>query len=114
MEPTETSHKRNIADMASDYAETYLKLTVLNINKKTADISSVASFSMIAALLVFFILMFLGIAAAFWLGSVFENNALGFLVVSGVFLLFFLFLFLSRKKIFYPFIKNLIVRSIYE
>jgi hypothetical protein len=114
MEKTETEDKRNIAEVASDYVETYLKLTVVNINQKTADISSVASFSMIAALLAFFILMFLGLAASYWLGELLGSTPLGFLLVAGFYLLLFVVLFLSRKKLFYPFIKNLIVKSIYE
>jgi hypothetical protein len=114
METTETEDKRNIAEIASDYVETYLKLTVVNINQKTADISSVASFSLIAALLVFFMLMFLGLAASYWLGELLGSMALGFLLVAGFYLLIFLILFFSRKRLFYPFIKNLIVKSIYE
>jgi hypothetical protein len=55
--------EKNIAELAGEYVETYLKLAVVNINLKTAEISAVASFSMIAGLLVFFICMFLGLAA---------------------------------------------------
>lgn len=114
METTETEDKRNIAEIASDYVETYLKLTIVNINQKTADISSMASFSMIAGLLIFFVLMFLGIAGSFWIGDLLDNIALGFLVVAGFYLFLFLALFFSRKKLFYPFVKNLIVKNIYE
>lgn len=114
METTEPQDKRNIAEIASDYVETYLKLTMVNINQKTAAISSVASFSMIIGLLVFFMLMFLGMAAAYWLGTLLSSTALGFLLVAGFYLLLVLVLFFSRKKLFYPFIKNLIVKSIYE
>ncbi|NCI45880.1 phage holin family protein [Sediminibacterium soli] len=105
---------KNIVELATEYVETYLKLAVVNINLKTTEISAVASFSMIAALLGFFICMFLGLAAAFWLADLLGNTAAGFLIVAGFFLLVFLLLFLTRKKWFFPFIKNLIVRSIYE
>ncbi len=114
METTETDNKRNIAELASDYLETYLKLTVVNINQKTTDISAVASFSMLAGMIVFFVFMFLGIAASFWVGDMLGSTSLGFLIVAVFYLLVFIGLFLGRKKFFYPFIKNLIVKSIYE
>jgi hypothetical protein len=113
MDP-EKDNKRNIAELAADYVETYARLTVVNINQKTADISAVASFSMITALICFFVCMFLGIAAAFWLGDLLGNTGLGFLLVAAFFALLVLLLFLLRKKLFYPFVKNLIVKSIYE
>lgn len=114
METLEKENDRNIAGLASDYVETYLKLTVLNINKKTADISAAASFSMLAGLICFFVIMFLGIAGSFWLGGLLGSTALGFLLIACFYLLLFLGLFLSRKKVFYPFVKNLIIKSIYE
>lgn len=114
METIDNTNERNIAELASDYVETYIKLTVLNINKKTADISTAASFSMLAGLICFFVIMFLGLAASFWLGSLTGSNATGFLLVSAFYLLLFIILFVSRKKLFYPFVKNLIIKSIYE
>ena len=114
MEITDTDNKRNIAELASDYVETYIKLAVVNINQKTADISSVASFSMLAGFIAFFVIMFLGIAASFWLGELLGSNALGFLLVALFYLILFLILFLTRKKIFYPFVKDLIIKSIHE
>lgn len=114
MESIDNDNNPNLAELVSDYVETYIQLTVLNINKKTADISTAASFSMLAGLICFFVIMFLGFAASFWLGSVMGSNATGFLLVSGFYLLLFIVLFLSRKKLFYPYVKNLIIKSIYE
>ena len=114
MEITNTDNNRNIAELASDYVETYIKLAVVNINQKTADISSVTAFSMLAGFIAFFAIMFLGIAASFWLGELFGSNALGFLLVAVFYLILFLILFFTRKKIFYPFVKDLIIKSIHE
>jgi len=104
----------NIAELAVDYVETYYQLTIVNINKKTADITAAASFSMLAALICFFVALFLGIAASLWLGNLLGNTAQGFLLV-GLFCLFvFLIVFFTRKKLFYPIVKNLVIKSIYE
>lgn len=114
MEISDTDNKRNIAELASDYVETYIKLAVVNINQKTADISAVASFSMLAGFIAFFVIMFLGIAASFWFGELLGSNALGFLLVAFFYLILFLILFFTRKKMFYPFVKDLIIKSIHE
>ncbi len=102
----------NIAELAADYIETYYKLTVLNINQKTADVSAVASFSMVSALLICFLLLFFGVAAALWIGGMINNLVLGFLLTGVFFGLVFLALFVTRKKFFYPVIKNLVIKSI--
>lgn len=110
----EKEDKPNIAEMAADYVETYYKLTVVNINQKIADISAAASFSLMAAIIVCFILMFMGVAGALWLGKLVNDQALGFLLFGAFCLVVFIFFFVTRKKIFYPFIKNIIIKSIYE
>ncbi len=114
MENAANNDDRNIAELASDYVETYIKMAVVNVNQKTADISAVATFSMISGFILFLFCMFSGIAASIWIGGVLDSYAIGFLLVAVLFVLLLLVLFLSRKKIFYPFIKNLIIKSIYE
>ncbi len=110
----ETGPNPNIAELAADYVDTYYKLTVVNINQKIADITAVASFSMVAALVIGFFAMFLCFAAALWIGSLVASNAEGFLLVGLFCLVIFLFLFFTRKKLFYPFVKNRVIKSIYE
>lgn len=105
---------KNIVELVTAYVQTYLKMAVVNVNLKITEISAVASFSLLLGLLGLFISMFLGLAAAFWLGELLDSNALGFLLVAVFFLLVFLFLFLTRKKLFFPFVKNLIVRNLYD
>lgn len=111
---SETDDNPNIAELAADYVETYYKLTVVNVNQKIADISAAASFSMVAACIVCFIAMFIGIAGALWLGKLVNDQALGFLLFGAFCLVLFIFFYLTRKKLFFPFIKNLVIRSIYE
>ena len=110
----ESEEKRNIADLGLDYVETYTQLMLVKFNQKTADISAVASFAMLGGLFFMMIFIFLGVATSLWLGAITGSNALGFLLTGVFSLLIFLILFFTRKKIFYPFIKNLIIESIYE
>ena len=110
----ETASTPNIAELAADYIDTYYKLAIVNISQKMATISAAASFSMVAALIACFVSMFMGIAASLWLGGLMGNTALGFLVVGLFCLIGFFVFFFTRKKIFYPFIKNRVIKSIYE
>jgi hypothetical protein len=111
---TETDPDPNIAELAADYVEAYYQLTIVKINQKTADIAATTSFSMLAALICSFVAIFLGIGASLWLGSLLGNTAEGFLLVGLFCLVVFLVLFFTRKKLFYPIIKNMVIKSIYE
>lgn len=43
--------------------------------------------------------LFLGFALSYWIGSLLDSDALGFIIVGGGFLLFGLILFLARKRL---------------
>jgi NADH:ubiquinone oxidoreductase subunit 6 (subunit J) len=64
-------------------------------------------------LLSFFVLMFLGIALAWWLGDILENRTAGFLLGAAFFLLAIVIVALLRKQIISP-IRNFIIRKIYD
>ena len=52
---------------------------------------------MVVALLGFFLLFFLSMSAGFYLARLFDNEAIGFLIVTGFYLLLFAIV-ISRKK----------------
>lgn len=108
------AEKRTVVELAHDYVDTYINFAVANVTQKTADISASAAFGVVAGLIGFFVLMFLGIAASFWLGELVNSTALGFLIISGVYVLALVVLFLTRKKFVFPIVRNLIVKSIYD
>ena len=110
----DTGPGSNIAELAADYVETYYKLTVVNINQKIADISAVASFSMAGAIICCFAGLLLSIAGSLWLGTLLGSTALGFVAMGVFYIIVFIFFYTTRKKIFFPFIKNLVIKSIYE
>ena len=105
---------KDILNHAGDYAETFYKLNLLRLTKKVSDVASVV----VNSVLIFFIslcmLLFISFAGAWWLGDVVQNRALGFLLVAGFYLLIILVLVLMRKKIISPFIRNTLIRKIYE
>jgi hypothetical protein len=105
---------KDILNHAGDYAETFYKLNLLRLTKKVSDVASVV----VNSFLIFFIslctLLFISFAGAWWLGDVVQNRALGFLLIAGFYLLIIFVLVLMRKKIISPFIRNTLIRKIYE
>jgi hypothetical protein len=105
---------KDILNHAGDYAETFYKLNLVRFTKKISDIAS----GLVNSVLIFFIslciLLFVSFAGAWWLGDVTDSRALGFLLIAGFYLLIIFFLVLMRKKVISPFIRNTLIRKIYE
>ena len=105
---------KDVLNHASDYAETFYKLSLVRLTKKISDVAS----GVVNSVLIFFIslciLLFISFAGAWWLGDVVENRALGFLLIAAFYLLLIFILVLMRKKIISPFIRNTLIRKIYE
>ncbi len=97
-----------------DYLETSYKLTILKATDKATGIAAggLAAFSIL--FLGIFVMFFLGIALAIWLGQLINSEAGGYLIVAGIFLLMIIILVLMRKRIVFPMIRNLIIRKLYE
>ena len=105
---------KDVLNHASDYAETFYKLNLLRLTKKVSDVGS----GVVNSVLIFFtslcVLLFISFAGAWWLGDVMENRALGFLLIAAFYLLLIFILLLMRKNIIAPFIRNTMIRKIYE
>jgi len=97
-----------------DYADTYYKLTVIKATDKATGIAAGAFAAFSVLFLGIFVILFLGISLAIWLGELVNNQALGYLIVAGFFLLMILILVIMRKKIIFPMIRNIIIKKLYE
>jgi len=105
---------KDILNHAGDYAETFYKLNLLRLTKKVSDVASVVVNSVLIFFISLCILLFISFAGAWWLGDIVQNRALGFLIIAGFYLLIILVLVLMRKKVISPFIRNTLIRKIYE
>ena len=105
---------KDVFNHASDYAETFYKLSLVRLTKKISDIAS----GVVNSVLIFFIslciVLFISFAGAWWLGDVVNSRAAGFLLIAAFYLLLIFILVLMRKKIISPFIRNTLIRKIYE
>ena len=105
---------KDILQHAGDYAETFYKLSLVRLTKKVSTVAS----GVVNSVLIFFIslciILFLSLAAAWWIGAMLNSPALGFLIVAAFYVLLVLILVLMRKKVISPFIQNTLISKIYE
>jgi hypothetical protein len=104
----------DIADHVEDLSDTFYKLTVLKAAQKATNITSGAIVIIFVCTFGFFVLLFGGFALSWWLGNLLENRTAGFLLGAAFFLIVLVVLILLRKKIVFPFIRDLIIRKLYE
>lgn len=97
-----------------EYFDTYYKLTVVKAADKATGIAASSLAGLATFFLAIFVLFFSGLALGVWLGNILENQVLGYLLVAVFFLILIVVLVALRKKIVFPFIRNLIVRKFYE
>ncbi len=105
---------KDIINHSGDYLDTFYKLNLIKATKKASDIASGVVNSILLFFTILCIILFASVAAAWWLGDVLESAALGFLSVAGFYLLVVLILVMMRKKVISPFIRNSLIKKIYE
>lgn len=109
--------KEKTADLANhieDLAETFYRLTVVNIAQKASRIAAGTILSVCIGVLCVFVVLFLGFAFAWWMGDIVNSRPGGFLLGAALFLLLMFVIFSMGKKIIFPFVRNLIIRKIYD
>jgi|SRR5688500_9358730 protein-S-isoprenylcysteine O-methyltransferase Ste14 len=108
---TSASH---LKDHLSEYVQTSVELAKAKATKGASGAAAGAAIGIATVVLGIFFLAFLFTALAWWLGSLLESPALGFLCVAGLFLLLIILIFALRKKVIVPAIRNAIISSIYD
>jgi hypothetical protein len=109
--------KNKISDLAShieDLAETYYRLSLLNVTQRAANVASASITAILVFLATMFVLLLGGVALSLWLGDLVNSRAGGFLLGAAFFLLVMIILVLLRKKIIFPFFRDLIIRKFYD
>ena len=107
-----TSEK--VADAVGNSIESYRDLMTIRVVEHVSHGASLGIFSIIALMTLVFILAFLGLGCAWWVGEALDNMKAGFFIV-GVFYLIVLIIILSTaKKYLLPGIRNMIIKKIYE
>ena len=96
------------------YTKTSLELAKLKAIDKTSDIISslavIISISMIVAMFT----LFLNIGIALWIGEILNTLSLGFLIISGFYVIVAIIVYVLRKSLIKEPIDNLIVSKLLE
>ena len=104
----------DLSDHVTEFVETFYRLQVLNVTKKATDVTANVLGSLVVAVLGIFVILFGGIALAWWLGDILQSRAGGFLLVAGFFMILALVLVLTMKRLIFPKFRNMIIRKMYE
>jgi len=105
---------RDLADHVEDLAETFYRLTLLNVTEKATNIISGAIVGILICAVGLFFLFFAGFALAWWLGDVVNSRAGGFLLTAAFFILIFFLVAVLNKKTLFPMLRDIIIRKIYD
>ena len=97
-----------------DVAESWYKLTILRGTKKLTHLAASLLTIVSVVFLGMFVLFFLGIALAIWLGDLLNNSALGYILVALLYLTIMIILVVMRNRIVFPFIRDAIIKKLYE
>lgn len=113
MEELKTS-AAHLKDHVNEYVQTTVQLYKAKATKGASNAAAGATIGILTVVLGLFFLAFLFTALAWWLASLLDSNALGFLCVAGFFLLLIILIFALRKKVIVPLIRNAIISAIYD
>ena len=117
MEETDLSLREKIENLVQhtrDLGETGYQLAIMELTDKASKMVG----NLVVIFVMFFLtnalLVFLGFTLAYWLTNVLHSQVIAFSIVSGLYLLLIIFLFIIRRKVIVPFFINLIVKKIHE
>jgi hypothetical protein len=104
----------NLANHVQEIAQTYYDLARINVAQAGSKAVARAFLFFLLAGLTLCILLLVGIGLSLFLGKLLKDAAMGYFIVAGFYLVLVLFFYLLRKQIVFPFIRDFIVRKIYD
>jgi hypothetical protein len=108
----EKHNVEKLIDDVKEYAETRMDIIVLNLQDKiSAIISSIASVLLLTVLSLF-VVFFLSIGVAWWIGQATESPSIGFFCIAGFYLLLAAIIAFNREKLIKAPIINALLKKI--
>jgi hypothetical protein len=109
-----TNDSETWIDSASDLIDTYRNLISIRVVEHTSQGIAISIIGIIAMVIGVFVMLFTGIGVAWWLGEYLNNMKAGFFIIGVSYLALLLLLLVTSRKIWTPYIRNLIIKKIYE
>lgn len=106
-----TATIENLALKAENYTKTTLELLKCNAVNSSADIFSSIAVKMVISIVGGMFLLFVNIGLAFWIGKELGEVFYGFFVISVVYLLLTLILYVGRNSLISKPVINFIIRK---
>jgi len=113
-EDTDRTRQDGFVDAVGDMVNTYRKLVNVRIVENVASGGSISILGIMLLVIVVFTLLFAGLGIAWWIGEALGDMKVGFFIVGAFYLLVFIVALLVSSSVIMPWLRNLIVRKIYE
>ena len=110
----EKNRTDSIIQHLNNYFETRWKLFVLNASDKASDIISSMASVILISITTMFVLLFLSVSTALWIGNNYENYSVGFLIVGLFYFLITIVLFIFRHALIKIPVINKLLNAIYN
>jgi hypothetical protein len=104
----------NLASHVQEITQTYYDLARINVAQAGSKAVARAFLFFLIAGLLLCILLLAGIGLSLYLGKVLNDAAAGYFIVAGFYLLLAIVFYMLRKQIVFPFIRDFIVKKIYD
>ena len=104
----------NFKNSTQEIVDTYYRLGIATATQKGADVAAASVGAILMAVFGLFAFLFLFIGLAFWIGTLVNSTAGGFLIVGGFFALLLILVIALKGKVIYPIVRNTIVKKVYE
>jgi hypothetical protein len=105
---------KTLTDDVGELFELYYKLAGVTATEKVSNAAAVTITVMILMFLLMFTLLFAGLGLGWFLGQQLNSMLAGYSIVSGFFALLIAITIWTRKSFLFPFIRNTIVKRVYE
>lgn len=113
MDKSIVSNFSELIEQLKLYVTLRMKHYKLSAGEKFIELFSALTAGMIFWMIAFIIMIFGGFALAFWLGEFFQHPSVGFLIVTGIFVLLIIIVYIFRQSlIFDPIARKLV--SLFE
>jgi hypothetical protein len=105
---------KTLTDDVSELFELYYKLAVVTVTERASSAIAASITVMIVLFLLMFTLLFAGLGFGWYLGEHLHSMLAGYGIVAGIFVSLIGLTLAMRKSILFPYIRNTIIRKVYE
>jgi hypothetical protein len=105
---------KDLFEHLTDYLETYYHLLTITIAQKFINTASGVVNAVILVVLGLFTFGMISLGLCWWLGNLIDSRVGGFFLVAGLYLLIMFAIVFMRKKVIFPFLRNMFTKKLYE